>query len=1019
MKNRRFSLFFYWILATSSGLLGQSPMQPDLVFRHLTERDGLTHNLVNCFLKDRNGLLWVGTYSGLNRFDGAHFLPFKHANDSVSLPQNTVHQLCEDRSGNIWGGTDEGIFCYDPTKNRFKSYKKTADGGKIMTYSIICDQDGAVWASGRPGFLKFDPIDNEFEQVQSGEQNFTLGSGIIHKHGIVEDPSGEGIWIGTSEGLYFFEKKTGRFLSVKNQPAGPIFTGHSLGPLALSSEPGRVWSFDYESSELLQFDRKGQVFQKIYLQKALPGFETATIFEDAQQRIWLSSWTSETAVIRYKAGIDIQKLVHDPAKPTTPAANFFWDAWQNDDGSIWLGTAEGISICHPERSFYKIHRFSEWLPDLFAHNFSIICVAENPRDGSWWISTDGFKLVRYDPKTGATKVIDTKKAPPFKKGHQPAFIRGIRFFGEKIFLFSGHGAWTFSEKTGQFERFSVDPPGVAEFRAQEGFFEGDSVGWFIDQTRMAHWDARSRTAQVIDFQQDTMPDGSKPSLASLCTKPDAEGNFWMVGGNRMLAFFEKKTGKLVPKLLSPDDLTERTGSFLQLHVDDFGKVWIAFPGQGLYGFDPKTGTATLRREVDGLLYENVRSVISDLKGRVWCGAYNKVSVFDPAENGFFNIDLSAQFRSAGYSDRQTRLANGHILTSIDGDIVEFFPEKIAAPVTPATPLLGLLKIGNYLKLLTNENRATLEADENTVGFQFGTLADPIFSPTEIFYKLDGVNPDWIAANGAAEVVFSNLSPGEYRFRLISKSKNGRFQSPERTMTLVVRHKFYQKKGFQIGLLLFAGLLGWLFSRNRQNEKRMRTKLERRAEALEKEKALVMYENLKQHLNPHFLFNSLTSLGSLIRIDPAQAGDFLDKMSRVYRYILKSRDQETVSLGQELAFVQLYIGLQKARFEDGLEVKIDVPEEFHHRKIAPVTLQNLVENAIKHNITDIESPLVIELFVDDDDYLVVRNSLRKRAFVETSNRQGLVNMVSLYNYLSERPLDISENDQFFIVKIPLL
>ena len=123
-------------------------------------------------------------------------------------------------------------------------------------------------------------------------------------------------------------------------------------------------------------------------------------------------------------------------------------------------------------------------------------------------------------------------------------------------------------------------------------------------------------------------------------------------------------------------------------------------------------------------------------------------------------------------------------------------------------------------------------------------------------------------------------------------------------------------------------------------------LSSKAQMLEKEKALVMYENLKQHLNPHFLFNSLTSLGSLIRINQGMAGDFLDKMSKVYRYILKNRDNEVVPLGEELKFVQLYIDLQKTRFEEGLQVTVVVDEEYHHRKIAPVTLQNLLENAIK-------------------------------------------------------------------------
>jgi LytS/YehU family sensor histidine kinase len=188
--------------------------------------------------------------------------------------------------------------------------------------------------------------------------------------------------------------------------------------------------------------------------------------------------------------------------------------------------------------------------------------------------------------------------------------------------------------------------------------------------------------------------------------------------------------------------------------------------------------------------------------------------------------------------------------------------------------------------------------------------------------------------------------------------------------------------------------------------------------LEKEKTQVMYENLKQHLNPHFLFNSLASLSSLIRIDQQLAGDFLERMSKIYRYILKNKDNETVPLADELKFVDLYIQLQKTRFEKGLEINLNIDEEHHHRKIAPVTLQNLVENAIKHNVADPESPLIIDLFIEND-YLVVRNNLQRKSFVETSNKQGLANMESLYRYLSGKPLIIAADENYFTVKIPLI
>ena len=117
-------------------------------------------------------------------------------------------------------------------------------------------------------------------------------------------------------------------------------------------------------------------------------------------------------------------------------------------------------------------------------------------------------------------------------------------------------------------------------------------------------------------------------------------------------------------------------------------------------------------------------------------------------------------------------------------------------------------------------------------------------------------------------------------------------------------------------------------------------------------------------------------------------------------------------------VPFFTALQKIRFTTGLEIFIDVDERFYNRYVAPVTLQNLVENAIKHNTADTETPLVITIFIEGD-YVVVQNNLQRYHIVETSNKQGLTGLRNLYKYYSDKPVVIKEDDGYFIVKIPLL
>lgn len=187
--------------------------------------------------------------------------------------------------------------------------------------------------------------------------------------------------------------------------------------------------------------------------------------------------------------------------------------------------------------------------------------------------------------------------------------------------------------------------------------------------------------------------------------------------------------------------------------------------------------------------------------------------------------------------------------------------------------------------------------------------------------------------------------------------------------------------------------------------------------LQKEKLNTQYENLKNQLNPHFLFNSLSSLDGLIHENPALASDFLRQLSKVFRYVLQNKDRELVSLRTELEFIQNYVSLLKTRFNGSLDVRVQVPMEATEKSIVPVTLQILVENAIKHNIATVAQPLLIQISADEN-YLTVENNLQRKQNVDTSNRQGLTNLKALYQFLSTEEVRVEEDSNRFRVGVPL-
>jgi two-component system, LytTR family, sensor kinase len=188
--------------------------------------------------------------------------------------------------------------------------------------------------------------------------------------------------------------------------------------------------------------------------------------------------------------------------------------------------------------------------------------------------------------------------------------------------------------------------------------------------------------------------------------------------------------------------------------------------------------------------------------------------------------------------------------------------------------------------------------------------------------------------------------------------------------------------------------------------------------VEKAEALVKYDALKNQLNPHFLFNALTSVNSLIHENPGLATEFLQQLSKVYRYVLLNKEKETVSVATELAFIRNYTGLLKTRFAEAIEFGFDIKEGAEEKEIVPVTLQILIENAVKHNVVSTTYPLKISI-TDNDSFLIVQNNINRKGSVETSNNQGMGNLRSLYQYLTSKPIEIIEQNEMYLVKIPLI
>lgn len=183
-------------------------------------------------------------------------------------------------------------------------------------------------------------------------------------------------------------------------------------------------------------------------------------------------------------------------------------------------------------------------------------------------------------------------------------------------------------------------------------------------------------------------------------------------------------------------------------------------------------------------------------------------------------------------------------------------------------------------------------------------------------------------------------------------------------------------------------------------------------------ANAQFESLKNQLDPHFLFNSLNVLSSLIDENPNQAQKFTASMSKIYRYVLEQKDKELVTVEDEIDFAKTYCELLKTRFEDSVHFSFDVKQDDFRRFVVPLSLQLLLENCIKHNLATSSKPLMIRIFVEDD-HLCVENNLQIREQIKESAGIGLANIVQRYSLLTKKNVFVEKSEDYFKVKLPVL
>jgi ligand-binding sensor domain-containing protein len=978
--------------------LGVAAQSTSYNFRHLTSANGLSNSTIRAIARDKYGFVWIATVNGLNRFDGHAVKTYLKSDKPGGIPSLAVTSLYADEEGTLWVGTRTALCYYQYETDRFVPCRSAS----IVVNDITPADTAHLWIAANDGAYLLDKKSKELVVVERKEL-----SGVRMTRAV---QSGGTVYFSSGDGLYAYDRRTNKYGHFYFPGVG---ADSSIQAIAAGSN-GTLWlSIGFQQNRVVKYNALTKTTELLPLMPSLSrGFSgniVNHIAVDKKGFVWLS--TSAKGLVRYDPSSGKYLFFStNNALPNGISSDNIRCVFLDSEGGIWLGTeGYGVDWFYPDKNLFNniqsISSKEEALPGNWCR------AATEDSSGNLWLGL-GTGLSCYNPAIGSFKNylnLADKKNILYSNS-----IRSLLTDQKgNVWIGTGSGLNRYSTATKQFE-FLDEKNGIGKIFVWSLYLDRNGTVWAGGNSGVYRWDETKK--KFDDFS-------TEPLLAGFSNRvfrtifQDSKGRYWFSIGGVLL--YDPEKGTVKQYAAGTSGLGDETVN--SITEDNDGLIWFGTMN-GLTSLQVETNKIVTYRRTEGLPSNETESLLVDPLGRLWFGTANGLCFFDKRTSSFTSFDMNDGLCYNQFNEQSAyRMRNGHFVYPTYKGFVLFDPLRFKAEKA------RLDVFATNFKVLGKDKRPTanpeelkqvdLAYDQNFFTIELASPYYPNADHVWYAYLLDGFDKEWHYTHDRL-VSYTNVPGGDYVFRYKAGTDPAHWLAAEKTITLHIGTVYYKTIWFWVLLAVVTiGAIAWIYSlRKRKKEELLR--LEAKAQRLEKEKALVQYESLKQQVNPHFLFNSLTSLRSLIRIDRQQAAEFLDKMSLTYRYILKSSERELVPLKEELQFAQTYIDLQKTRFQKGVQVNVNVNEYHSEKKIVPVTLQNLLENAIKHNRTDEEEPLVIEVFTRDD-YLVVQNNVLDKGFVATSNKQGLQNMIALYKYLDKRAIEITSADTYFTVKIPLL
>ncbi|MFK7904341.1 MAG: two-component regulator propeller domain-containing protein [Chitinophagales bacterium] len=867
----------------------------DYKIEHLSLEDGLSQSIVYSITQDHKGFMWFGTQDGLNRYDGYSFKVYKpQPFDSTSLRHNSITAVLTDKNGQLWVGTAwGGLHLYDPIQDHFRRFcHKPKDSTSLSSQRIVGLQETnkGIWISTANGFNLMEVEGTNAQNYKVKFQRFLYepnqerGESVGFVQALYEDHKGD-VWLAVENSLLKYEFSKGTTLKDASVVS---FEFEEQNPKSISSsyitgfaedQQGNFWMATLEG--LNRYVEESDSFERFFHEKNNPNSLSSnrikSIICASNGDLWLG--TGDKGVSRIKASSLTAKdeaakelvFEHYTAdnKDNPLSINYvetvFEDQW--NEGVIWVGTmVGGLNKLIPITKRFKTMNLKESPYNEWIGSSAVFCTFKDQKERIWMGTEEGILV--YNLQNEQHQILSAnEKSPHALKGNFCTAL--VNDQSDNLWIGATHGLYKiFEPKPNQFQLKRYQPSEDCGDQSASSVYAAPNGLLYIGTwSGMSVFDPIKDEMLSCPIILDTLTFESKGYKISDFLQDD-KGNLWIatLQGLILIEDFERawRNCEIHPNLKvfhhNENDSSSLWDSYIaDLQQDDAGDIWAA-TSSGIVKVILKDDKLTFEAltEKDGLANNMVYGMVKDPKtGDFWLSSNGGITKFNPIQKTFDNYTIQDGLQSNEFNGGAfTRAEDGEMVFGGINGISRFYPEEIQYDTIPPRIWITSLTYDKDKKLnLLYQPNQTIELPYAKRHFSLDFLAIDYANPNEnqYAYRLDGLHDEWISAGTNRQVNFSDLSPGDYTFRVKACNGDGVWTEKSAAIQIAILPPFWMTPWFYglIALFILAAL--WYF-----HQSSVKRKIEKvvEIEKIRKNAAADFHDELGHKLTVISLFSEI-------------------------------------------------------------------------------------------------------------------------------------------------------------------